>query len=864
MTVPLDEFKKRFGKKALDATTPQDLYKKRLQDYKAKITEVTTSKSPEATIAKVLILDSKRLADAGKYAQACDALFEMNAAFVLDVKRRKQLEADLTKARTDDQALPIPTTEGKKDYEAGLSAIAAERYDEAERLLGEIRKGVQLAISTAAAAKAAYEARSEQATHEVRRVFAWAATQGSLTAAQMELPTKMEGQMRIAAASAKNSKYVSADRQLDEVFKLGKQAAAVLPVEADKAWAARSASEKAVFQAAVDKVAGAKFPPSVTGPAASLKAKLGEAGQHGGAGRFKEALAALDEAGQAFAAVQQAAATERLNARRAIDANQRIFKLPSWPASTPKDLLARRSELEDLEKRQAAALAQHDCVGALDLYLRTDADFIRLRDAETADNRSKSADTGKAAPDTQAADAKAKQAELAKAQQEAAAKDKKRKAREAAYPQLVKSADPQSIADALLEPDADLDLFRSQPGAHALLDKMMKDIGSKADTPEKKRFVQAAIRGRFAIEGGITGGKDGKGLSSKALPRIYSLLKSIPETHSSDDDKDKRFITAIERRKANDTSVYYNEKKNIVLKAGKTGGKNSNFDQVMLHEIGHAVDLKFSFMNSHGSGTEFGGWQVVSVDDVLRIAGEDLGFYKDFEAVPFKVPRALLESYLRACLSGKDPATLQGQYESVNGTTKVTEADLAIHPAVVHARAGQAAAKGDTDSQRDLFYAARKLVKDAEPKRSLVLAVAKEVSDGQTIPASTKKVIESLQYTGAMPTAQTWATMAKHPAVDFANNARLPPGEHGLWEQGDAGAKRCAVAGRVYQESYKNDWRSYALSARSARITDYQFRHPMEWFAESYAEFFMGKLSTSHAMYKWLKAQKDGVAPKKT
>ena len=848
MTLSLDDFKARFGKKAIDLTQPRDVYQKRLNDYKAKIDEVTASKAPEAANAKKLVADAKKLADAGKYPQACDLLFEMNATTVLDVRRRDRLLVDLKKARDESAALPVPSSEAAGHDTAAESAIAVERYDEAERLIGEIRKCVQRAIAANLKAKKDYEARAAQATQEVRRVVVWAATQPNLTAQQMQLPKKLEALANTAGKSAGSNGYEDACRKLDELYTLAKDAAVALPPQADKAWGARWALEKPTFQAALDKVGTGKFPPSITGPTATLKAKLAEADQHGTGGRYKEALAALDAAGQAFATVQQAAVAERQNARYALDMSMNLFRPSGWPPGAPQDLESRRSELADLEKQQTAAVTQRDFIGALGLWLRCSDDFVRLQALAAIENQRLVAET-----------AKAMQASAAKTDQDKAAKEKQRKAREVAYPKLIKEADRKAIADALLEPDADLDLFRNQPGARDVLDKMVKDIGGKADTPEKKRFVQAAIRGRFAIEGGITGGEDGKGLSSKALPRIYKLLGKIPDTHSSDEDKDKRFITAIDRRKANDTSWYANKEKNIVLKAGETG---SNFDQTTLHEIGHAVDLKFGFMNGHGAGTEFGGWTKVTFDEVLRVAGEDLAFYKDFGTAPWNIPRPLLESYLRACLSGKDPATLQAQYEAVNGTQPVTAADLSGHPAVAHAKAGQKAAADDTDLQRDLFYAARKLVTDAEPKRSLALAVAKEVSDGAEVDKAIKTVLDGLQYRGALPAAQSWAAMAKHPAVDFANNVHLKPGDHGLWEQGDAGAKRCAVGGRVYLESYKGDWRSYALSARGARISNYQFRHPMEWFAESYAEFFLKKLDSSHALYPWLKAQKEGASPK--
>ena len=47
-------------------------------------------------------------------------------------------------------------------------------------------------------------------------------------------------------------------------------------------------------------------------------------------------------------------------------------------------------------------------------------------------------------------------------------------------------------------------------------------------------------------------------------------------------------------------------------------------------------------------------------------------------------------------------------------------------------------------------------------------------------------------------------------------------------------------------------WVSYKLAARSQGITGYQFRSPMEWFAELYAAYFSKKLNPKHPAAAWL------------
>lgn len=60
------------------------------------------------------------------------------------------------------------------------------------------------------------------------------------------------------------------------------------------------------------------------------------------------------------------------------------------------------------------------------------------------------------------------------------------------------------------------------------------------------------------------------------------------------------------------------------------------------------------------------------------------------------------------------------------------------------------------------------------------------------------------------------------------------------------------IDGRVYQESYDDEWVSYDFSARRKAVCGYQFRSPAEWFAELYAAFHTGKMNAKHPARSWL------------
>ncbi|MDR7273028.1 hypothetical protein J2X20_005713 [Pelomonas saccharophila] len=334
------------------------------------------------------------------------------------------------------------------------------------------------------------------------------------------------------------------------------------------------------------------------------------------------------------------------------------------------------------------------------------------------------------------------------------------------------------------DPEA-MKALADEPGGKEWLDAMVGGLGGKAKDADSKAFVNAAITARFGPE------LQGKVLTTKYLPRLYKVLGMVPASHTLSND----MLATINRTRTKlETSGDY-QAGHINLKAPRTGigdamvsfgawvlpekligkqlpGGVSQFDQLTLHEVGHAVDDKKKFMDGKTGAVSFGGWQKHKIEEVAQVLGDALGFFDAFA----ELGKPFLKAYLTAVLQKK-----------------------------------------------------------------------KAQEDG-TVTAALPN--------GAKP---DWKKLAKHAAVDHAENIRLKSDSKGLWDRGDSGAAKYAIGGSVFQQSYGHEWVSYALSARSAKVTDYQFRADGEWYAEAYAAFFLGKLKESHPLHAILTKDKQST-----
>src|SRR6185436_10801727 len=143
------------------------------------------------------------------------------------------------------------------------------------------------------------------------------------------------------------------------------------------------------------------------------------------------------------------------------------------------------------------------------------------------------------------------------------------------------------------------------------------DIGKSAKKQPDKDFIKQALCARCGID------KLDGDLTTKALPRLYKVMKDLPASHTIDN---KRLKTIERHRKSGEGASWYTDTTDTVIlnmdetgNVGRVGKFRRNveklnkkevksFDTTALHEIGHAVDARFSFMTNNGKGKSYGGW----------------------------------------------------------------------------------------------------------------------------------------------------------------------------------------------------------------------------------------------------------------
>ncbi len=197
----------------------------------------------------------------------------------------------------------------------------------------------------------------------------------------------------------------------------------------------------------------------------------------------------------------------------------------------------------------------------------------------------------------------------------------------------------------------------AQPDGAKKIDDMVGALGDKTKDPQSEAVCKAAIEARY----GINFSETDLG-TTKKLPALYKLLGKVPASHVVNNPNLKALTYNTEDRgKGN---YYSGDHAKIALNdVDEDGNKIDNnyfgpdgkslspvyFDVTTLHEIGHAVDKKQSFMDTNGKDAKYGQWKPETIDTVAAAHAESL--VKAFTGGDKKAKEADLIALLKRCLS---------------------------------------------------------------------------------------------------------------------------------------------------------------------------------------------------------------------
>jgi hypothetical protein len=395
------------------------------------------------------------------------------------------------------------------------------------------------------------------------------------------------------------------------------------------------------------------------------------------------------------------------------------------------------------------------------------------------------------------------------------------------------------------------------PGGRHIMDAMVASLGGKARDAGEKTLVENAMLARFNMES-VTG------MTKKAGPRIYELMTRVPDSHTYDNERlrnIKRVQNVIPKSsdyaggtlnlrcgRAGALGVGFNPMKNI---SGM--GTVNHFDHTTLHEVGHSIEHKFAFK-------AFAGWEDTGDKDVIDaiVNAKGLGTMQGY-------PEDFLREYAAFLVRKNDgpenSAQLKGAWEQAKATkdSGINRDELLADRGLAEVR--RIMAIGDqTQRQRELraFQQDKGGSTFGGNKAKVADAVYLTVRSNPGISAAdaVDQTLARLRpAAGTLPEKPDYAALNRHAAVVWFRSVALAPGstDKGLWDKGDSAANSAAVGGRVIQESYANQWVSYDPTKRAARVSNYQFRAPSEWFAELYGVYYLGKLPKTHTHYDWFK-----------
>ncbi|MCB9743601.1 MAG: hypothetical protein H6740_13455 [Alphaproteobacteria bacterium] len=430
-----------------------------------------------------------------------------------------------------------------------------------------------------------------------------------------------------------------------------------------------------------------------------------------------------------------------------------------------------------------------------------------------------------------------------------------------------------------------LDSLKGSQGGRDLIDQMISEIDWSANHSEDEAFGVLALKARFNIET-VTGK-----LGHKALPRLYALMKGLPESHVRTNDRLKNINRETPLRRRGGVYSSRDDKVTITMKRS-TGplsgsftpdadddvmdiykpkeGSTPLFNHVTLHEIGHAYDHSVGFMGTHGRGAAYGGWESASYRDIAEALGGRDGFFT--ETAFANIPRSFLQDYLSWSVEKGDGADAyaKGQWSGFVDRASAAPDATAVRqqPSVAEVIRLYNQYVDDNDTEHTWPADDVRESRASGYHSTIVVKLKSDGLSGDALRAKAKACMDAIRgilvdkkapgtaindalrgialYAEHTP---PWDTMKAHKAAKLCR--RFKTTEAGFWKDGASAATEDTfkVGRHVYTVDSQGGLYRYLAAARAFAVTKYQWHAPAEWFAELYALYFAGKIKETHPAY---------------
>jgi hypothetical protein len=325
------------------------------------------------------------------------------------------------------------------------------------------------------------------------------------------------------------------------------------------------------------------------------------------------------------------------------------------------------------------------------------------------------------------------------------------------------------------------------------IDSLINGYGSPTDDPVQQQVIKAAIKASYGVDLEIP-----EGMSMKTIKQLYEAIRMVPKSHLQG-------LTKINYETDPLINTSYYGGKEVTL--NKIGSGTSEYDLTnqgnptqkervnyftftALHEFGHYVDDANSVMKDNGKGTGFGKWEEETLDSVV-----DALYTASF-------------------------ATL----------TTVRPPPITTPPPTSGGTGGTGGTGGGTSGTQTQPQQPPPPPPPTEPDLKQLIRTLLEKGAANK-PASATGALGSLFH--------AWDTDIKD-KDGWKKCLAIRDSDSSPWDNPTE-----VTAGRYFHEGYPGQWYSYDKGERSSGgISHYQFRSPVEWFAEQYAFYRMKPTAT--------------------